>query len=191
MGYKSRRTSRAYCLMAGERSWHFGLSQLRNSEATGLLPMYIQPFEFLKEIYQDKKLFWWLSFLQTFKMFIYLSTFILYWSLYFGGLLGDSYSKESAYNAGDLGSIPGSERSPGGGNGNPLQYSCLGNPMDRGPWWATVHGVVTVRHYWATNTHTHIVIYNVVLISDVQQRDLVIHIHIPILFQILFPNNID
>ena len=44
-------------------------------------------------------------------------------------------------NAGDMGSIPGSRRSPGEGNGNPLQYSCLGNPMDRGAWWATVHGV--------------------------------------------------
>ena len=41
----------------------------------------------------------------------------------------------------DMGSIPGSGRSPGGGNGNPLQYSCLENPMDRGSWWATVHGV--------------------------------------------------
>ncbi|MCH3754006.1 hypothetical protein LZB89_09000, partial [Campylobacter coli] len=42
-------------------------------------------------------------------------------------------------NAGDLGSILGSGRSPGEGNGNPLQYSCLENPMDRGAWWATVH----------------------------------------------------
>ena len=41
----------------------------------------------------------------------------------------------------DMGSIPGSERSPGGGNGNPLQYSCLGNPKDRGAWRATVQGV--------------------------------------------------
>ena len=44
-------------------------------------------------------------------------------------------------NAGDMGSIPGWGRSPGGGNGNPLQYSCLENLMDRGVWWATVHGV--------------------------------------------------
>ena len=43
--------------------------------------------------------------------------------------------------AGDVGSIPGSERSPGGGNGNRLQYSCLENPMDRGAWRATIHGV--------------------------------------------------
>ena len=43
-------------------------------------------------------------------------------------------------NAGDLGSIPGSGRSPGGGHGNPLQYSCLENPMDRGAWWATIDG---------------------------------------------------
>ena len=53
-------------------------------------------------------------------------------------------SKESACNAGDTGDaglIPGSERSPGEGNGNPLQYSSLGNPMDRGAWRATVHSV--------------------------------------------------
>ena len=49
--------------------------------------------------------------------------------------------KASACNAGDLGSIPGSGRSPGEGNGNPLQYSRLENPLDRGAWWATVHGV--------------------------------------------------
>ena len=55
---------------------------------------------------------------------------------------GGTDSKESACNAGDLGSIPGSGRFPGEGNGNPLQYSCLGNHMDRGAWWAvTVHGV--------------------------------------------------
>ena len=54
---------------------------------------------------------------------------------------GGSDGKASAYNAGDPGSIPGSGRSSGEGNGNPLQYSCLENPMDRGAWWATVHGV--------------------------------------------------
>ena len=54
---------------------------------------------------------------------------------------GGSDGKASAYNVGDLSSIPGLGRSPGEGNGNPLQYSCLENPMDRGAWWATVHGV--------------------------------------------------
>ena len=54
-----------------------------------------------------------------------------------GGLDGREY----AYNAGDPGLIPGWGRSPGEGNGNPLQYSFLENPMDRGAWWATVHGV--------------------------------------------------
>ena len=49
--------------------------------------------------------------------------------------------KESACNVGDLGLTPGSGRSSGEGNGNPLQYSCLGNPMDRGAWRATVHGI--------------------------------------------------
>ena len=52
-----------------------------------------------------------------------------------------SWVKASACNAGDLGSVPGSGRSPGEGNGNPLQYSCLENPTDGGTWWATVHGV--------------------------------------------------
>ena len=52
-----------------------------------------------------------------------------------------SDSKEPACNAGDPGSIPGTRRSPGESNGNPLQYSCLGNSMDRGAWWSTVHGV--------------------------------------------------
>ena len=54
---------------------------------------------------------------------------------------GGSEVKVSASNAGNPGSIPGSGRSPGEGNGNPLQYSCLENPMDRGAWRATVHGV--------------------------------------------------
>ena len=57
------------------------------------------------------------------------------------GFLGGSVVKNLPANAGDIGSVPGSERSPGGGNGNPLQYSYLGNPMDRGTWWAAVHGV--------------------------------------------------
>ncbi|KAI4548149.1 hypothetical protein MG293_000479 [Ovis ammon polii] len=61
------------------------------------------------------------------------------------GFPGGSEVKVSACNVGDLGSIPGSGRSPGEGNGNPLQYSCLENPMDRGAWWATVHGVAKSR----------------------------------------------
>ena len=58
---------------------------------------------------------------------------------------GGSDSKESTYNAGDLGSIPGLGRSPGKRNGYPLQYSCLENSMDRGVWWAAVHGVAKSR----------------------------------------------
>ena len=54
---------------------------------------------------------------------------------------GGSEVKASACDVGDLCSIPGSGRSLGEGNGNPLQYSCLENPMDGGAWWATVHGV--------------------------------------------------
>ena len=54
--------------------------------------------------------------------------------------------KESACNAGDLDLIHGLGKSPGGGHGNPLQYSCLQNPMERGAWWATVH--------WVTKSQT-------------------------------------
>ena len=57
------------------------------------------------------------------------------------GFLGGSVLKYPPANAGDMGSIPGFGRSAGGGNGNPLQYSCLENPMDRGAWQATVQGV--------------------------------------------------
>jgi len=57
------------------------------------------------------------------------------------GFLDGSDGKESACSAGELGSIPGSKRCPGEGNGNPLQYSYLENSMDRRAWWATVHGI--------------------------------------------------
>ena len=65
--------------------------------------------------------------------------------------------KRLAYNAGDLGSIPGSGRSSGEGNGTPLQYSCLENPMERGAWWATVHGIAKSRTRLSdfTSLHTH------------------------------------
>ena len=65
--------------------------------------------------------------------------------------------KESACNAGDLSSIPGLGRSLGEGNVNPLQYSCLENPMDRGAWWATVHGVTRVRHDLVTKPLTEMI----------------------------------
>jgi len=61
------------------------------------------------------------------------------------GFPGGSESKESACNAGDLGLISGLGRSPGEGNGYPLQYSCLENSMDKGAWWAIVYGVAKSR----------------------------------------------
>ena len=62
------------------------------------------------------------------------------------GLPDGSDGQESACNIAGLGSIPGLGRSPGEGNGNPLQYPCLENPVDRGTWQATVHGVTKESH---------------------------------------------
>jgi len=66
------------------------------------------------------------------------------------GLLFSSVSKESAWSAGELSSIPGSGRSSGEGNGSPLQYTCLENPMDRRTWRASVHGVTRIGHELTT-----------------------------------------
>ena len=64
---------------------------------------------------------------------------------FLSGFPSGSNGKGSAWNVGDPGLIPGSGRSPGGGHGNPLQCSCLENPMDRGAWWSIVHGVTKAR----------------------------------------------
>ena len=69
------------------------------------------------------------------------------------GFPHSSVGKDSACNSGDLDSISGSGRSSGEENGNPLWYSCLENPMDRGAWQATVHGIAKVRLDLATNHH--------------------------------------
>ena len=68
------------------------------------------------------------------------------YSLLIKGLPNGAEDKASAYNMGDQDLIPGSGRSPGEGNGNLLQYSCLENPVDGGAWWATVHGSQRVGH---------------------------------------------
>jgi len=62
------------------------------------------------------------------------------------GYLGGSNGKESTCNVGDLGSISGLRRCPGGGHGNTLQYSCMENTLDRGSWWAMINGITRVRH---------------------------------------------
>ena len=69
-------------------------------------------------------------------------------------------------SVGDPGLISGSERSPGGGHGNPLQYSCLENSMDREAWWATVHGVRRVRHDLVTTPPPRPSLCIMVILSD-------------------------
>ena len=74
------------------------------------------------------------------------------------GIPGDSVVKNLPANAGvigDTGSIPELGRSPGGGNGNPPQYFCLGNPMSRGAWWATVHGTAKSLSQLSTQRWTN------------------------------------
>ena len=127
--------------------------------------------------------------LQGLKLLFFLvliKVYLIYSVVLFWGFLCSSDSKESACKAGDQGSIPGSGRSPGEGHGNPLQYSCLENPMDRGAWWATQPmGLQRVRHEWTTE---HVVLFQVY--SKVIQlhvyRYLYTHTHTHIFFQ-FFP----
>ena len=72
------------------------------------------------------------------------------------GFQGGSVVKNLAANAGDMGLIPGLGRSPGGGHGNPLQYCCLENPMDRGAWRAVVHGVAKSQMHLKENAHAYL-----------------------------------
>ena len=106
----------------------------------------------------------WLVMFPEVNVFLLIDSVLRYWSSFHPnqllssqwktGIPGGSDGKESACNAGDLGSVPGLGRSPGGVHGNPHQYSCLENPMDKGDWPATVIGSQRVRHDWATK-HTH------------------------------------
>ena len=82
---------------------------------------------------------------------------------------GGTDCKEPTCQCGDVrvaGSIPGLGRSPGGGHGNPLQYSCLENPMDRGAWWATVHGVAQswTRQKWLS-VHSRTLLFKALFIN--------------------------
>ena len=81
-------------------------------------------------------------------------------SYLFNARPGGSEGKASACDAGDPGSIPGSGRSPGEGNGNPLQYSCLENPMDKGAWWATIHRVAKSRTLLSDYTFFHFLFFS-------------------------------
>ena len=96
------------------------------------------------------------SFPSCFSLLILLSSVLISFKLIYWGFPDASVCKESACNAGaagDTGSIPGSERSSGGENGNLLQYSCLENPMDEGAWWAVVHGVAKSQTWLSDFTH--------------------------------------
>ena len=82
------------------------------------------------------------------------------------GFPGGSVVKNLPANAGDAASVPGLGRPPGEGNGTPLQYSCLGNSMDRGAWQAIAHGVAKVRHDLVTEKqHIYIYIYIYIYIA--------------------------
>ena len=91
--------------------------------------------------------------------FFFFKDEVLMGLLHSKGFPGGSVSKKSACNVGEPCSIPGSERSPGEGNGNPLQYSCLENSMDRGAWWATVYGV-TKSQTQLNDWHFHCIARN-------------------------------
>ena len=84
---------------------------------------------------------------------------------------GGSEVKASASNVGDLGSIPESGRSPGVGNGNPFQYSCLGSSMCRDAWQATVHGIIRVRHNLVTKPPSPLEIIDKILMQEQSGED--------------------
>ena len=94
----------------------------------------------------------------------------------FKGFPIGSEIKDLSANAEDADSIPGSGRSPGGENGNPLQFSCLGNPMDRGAWWATVHEVEKewdLNRYVRAYTHVGSGVYSKTCNSSTYEHDLI------------------
>ena len=93
--------------------------------------------------------------------------YIEYYILYNVAFADGSEGKEFAYNADDLGEIPGSGGSLAGGNGNPLQYSCLENPRDRGAWQFTDHRV-TKSQKRLSNFHFHRIKHNVLLYINIQ-----------------------
>ena len=112
-----------------------------NAQGTFLLKDYLRSKTWLLQVCDKIFWFFWdrICFILN-ELKFFLNSLICYVSP------PSSVGKESACNAGDLGSSPGSRRSPGEGNGNPLQFSCLENPMDKGAWRATVHGVARVGH---------------------------------------------
>ena len=110
--------------------------------------------DFLENLLWPFKIMWYTFFLvHFFALWLFDAEFLCY-LVWFNWFSGSSDSKEIAHNSGDLGLIPGLGRSPGVGNGNPLQYSCLENSMDREAWWAKSMGSQRVGHDWATE-HTH------------------------------------
>ena len=95
---------------------------------------------------------------------------------FYYGFVGGAGGTESACSAGDPGSIPGLGKSPGEGNDNPLQYPCLENPMDRGAWWATVHGV-TKSQTRLSNSHSHIH-FQISITGEKNIKAVIIHVSI-------------
>ena len=115
------------------------------------------PVHYLPEFAQTH-VHWWCCYLtissSAAPFSFYLQSFPASGSFPMSQLPGGSHSKASVFNAGEPGSIPGSGRFPGEGNGNPLQYSWLENSMDGGAWWATVHGVAKSRTWLSDFTFT-------------------------------------
>ena len=92
------------------------------------------------------------------------------------GFPGGSDGKASACNAGELGSIPWSERSPGEGNCNPLQYSCLESSTDGGAWWATFHGVA--KSQTGQSDFAHIYRYPDIMYSIIYMQHIIRYIYL-------------
>ena len=163
----SQKEKHQYSILTHIETWRAAIHGVAESDTTeGLNWNWNFSYWFIIFLYILKILTFWMSWiLQAFIPSLSLLLKLLSWYLlkkilhkkfYLQVALVIKNPPASAGDAREASSIPGAGRSPGEGNGNPRQYSCLENPMDREAWWATVHGVAKSRTRLSTHTLTHI-----------------------------------
>ena len=174
--FQSQAKSRCYCHQTGQCHPQFGMLSFLYTVTYWIFPTRFLLFAF--PVYVLTLNIHKMCLTICFTWFMYISILLEFWVFFFPlpmlyletriNFPHSSLDKESACSVGDLGLIPGLGRSPRKGNGNPLQYSCLENSMDRGAWWATVHGVAKSQT-WLSDLHFHFLSPLLHLIQDERQ----------------------